>query len=432
MDFTKVLARITFTKLYQYQIRQQKTFTAENDNYNIKKEIKISKETIAKLERLSLVDFGNEAGIKRLEAAIKFAEKIKNFPIDDSVKPLYTVLEKESLRMRDDEVTEGNCHLGSGFLNLDRGFLFGPQGKLLRRNLEELWYRHCVVMPPYNVFLSPTDKLNETFDKLQSFDVVDKPLGIAVLENSKYICNPDIVSTYSKLNSHTVGKISIITDSSEGKDLYHRKQRERKVWWRKFSREPSRFKFSDVKKINKNKDTIDITAEFPFGSIVVETIIYQQDIRKINYPIKTNDATNIHLVEHITLLDWGCLAFLCDAYTPPTSSSSSSCELKLNFKLSPYKIGFFIQPSTEELDPKSQEKSRLLLYLNNQLKSKGIETIVTKTREAIESFQVPLIVTVDDTSLQNGIVQVWSQLTTLAESVHITNLCNYVLKRCNI
>lgn len=100
--------------------------------------------------------------------------------------------------------------------------------------------------------------------------------------------------------------------------------------------------------------------------------------------------------------------------------------------MSPYKIGFFIQPSTEELDSKSQEKSRLLLYLNNQLKSKGIETIVTKTREAIKSFQVPLIVTVDDASLQNGIVQVWSQLTTLAESVHITNLCNYVLKRCNI
>lgn len=109
MDFTKVLTRITFTKLYKYQIRQQKTFTAEHDKYNINKEIKISKETIAKLERLSLVDFDNEAGIKRLEAAIKFVEKIKNFPIDDSVKPLYTVLEKESLRMRDDEVTEGNC-----------------------------------------------------------------------------------------------------------------------------------------------------------------------------------------------------------------------------------------------------------------------------------------------------------------------------------
>ncbi|XP_063972165.1 glutamyl-tRNA(Gln) amidotransferase subunit C, mitochondrial [Diachasmimorpha longicaudata] len=89
------------------QIRTQRVVANEKSPEASNPQIKISKETIKKLERLSLVDFGNEAGINRLEAAIKFAEKLKDFPIDDKVEPLYCVLEKECLRLREDKVTEG-------------------------------------------------------------------------------------------------------------------------------------------------------------------------------------------------------------------------------------------------------------------------------------------------------------------------------------
>lgn len=74
-----------------------------------KEDIKIDKKTIAKLERLSLVDFDNEGGIERLEAAIRFAQKLKQVHLDPSVKPMYSVLESERLELREDKVTEGNC-----------------------------------------------------------------------------------------------------------------------------------------------------------------------------------------------------------------------------------------------------------------------------------------------------------------------------------
>lgn len=70
---------------------------------------KLDKETIRRLERLALVDFGNEEGIKRLESAIRFAQKLKDFKVDESVEPMYTVLEKRNLRLREDKVTDGNC-----------------------------------------------------------------------------------------------------------------------------------------------------------------------------------------------------------------------------------------------------------------------------------------------------------------------------------
>lgn len=72
-------------------------------------DVKIDEKTIIKLERISLVDFGNAGGIKRLEAAIKFAQKLKEVPLDSSVKPMYSVLEREKLELREDKVTEGNC-----------------------------------------------------------------------------------------------------------------------------------------------------------------------------------------------------------------------------------------------------------------------------------------------------------------------------------
>ncbi|XP_034950359.1 DNA polymerase subunit gamma-2, mitochondrial [Chelonus insularis] len=314
--------------------------------------------------------------------------------------------------------------LGTTFLNFDKGFSFGPQGKLLRRNLEELWFRYCVIMPPYNVFLSSSETILATLENLSSSGATEQPIGIAVLEENKNTWNTDFIKTCPKINSHRTGKIIVITDASEGKDVYHKKQRERKVWWRKFSREPARFQFTEVKKTSKQKETIEISAEFDFGSIIVETISFQQDAKKLN---SQNELENSHIVECIASLDWGCLALLCDAY----SSGSSSHQLKLHPKLAPFKIGLYVPTLAEnESDSKVSDRARLVLYLNNHLKGKGVETVVTTKLEGMDTFHVPLMVTVDDMSLQNGIVYVWNRLTTLAEQVHITDLAKYVLSRC--
>ena len=55
---------------------------------------KIDRNTIEHLERLSLVDFGDERGIKIVEAAIKFADQLNEIDIS-GVEPFITVLENE-------------------------------------------------------------------------------------------------------------------------------------------------------------------------------------------------------------------------------------------------------------------------------------------------------------------------------------------------
>lgn len=53
---------------------------------------KIDQETILQLERVGLVDFANEAGARRLAAAIQLADTIAKVDTE-GVAPLYTVLE---------------------------------------------------------------------------------------------------------------------------------------------------------------------------------------------------------------------------------------------------------------------------------------------------------------------------------------------------
>ncbi|XP_045771653.1 DNA polymerase subunit gamma-2, mitochondrial-like isoform X3 [Maniola jurtina] len=69
---------------------------------------KVDTNTISLLERLSLVKCDTDEGVNVLEDSIAFADKILH--IDTTgVEPLYTVLEKENLTLREDIITQGNC-----------------------------------------------------------------------------------------------------------------------------------------------------------------------------------------------------------------------------------------------------------------------------------------------------------------------------------
>lgn len=131
-------------------------------------------------------------------------------------------------------------------------------------------------------------------------------------------------------------------------------------------------------------------------------------------------AVDLHMIEHVASLDWGCLALLCDSYI-----SDKSARAYIHPKLSPYKTTFNIM--RHETD--TEDLNRFVLYLNNMLRTKGISTILTNTEQIIEMCLIPFVVSVDRTSLKNGIVHVKNRSTTLKEAVHITDLVKYITLR---
>lgn len=62
----------------------------------------IDEATVRRLERLALVGFEYEQSKRILEEAIAFAERLREARIDETVRPMYSILENARIRLRDD------------------------------------------------------------------------------------------------------------------------------------------------------------------------------------------------------------------------------------------------------------------------------------------------------------------------------------------
>ncbi|BFZ04619.1 hypothetical protein BsWGS_07658 [Bradybaena similaris] len=86
---------------------------------------------IEQLERISLVEFNNEEGVKRLQAAVKSAQLLHHINTD-GVEPLDSVLEDRELWLREDKVTEGNCmkEILSNATKVEEDYFVAPPGNI--------------------------------------------------------------------------------------------------------------------------------------------------------------------------------------------------------------------------------------------------------------------------------------------------------------
>lgn len=313
--------------------------------------------------------------------------------------------------------------LGAHFFTLGKTELnYGPHGRMLLRNLEKHWFLHCVTMSPYNIFLA------DKFSDILKLDLISKdgsPFGIANIENVKNSWNQSILPSGYKLNTHRTSKVTIFNDSLGSKDLFHKVEKERKVWWRKLARYPSRFTLTEAKKVT-NVETVEIEAQFPFGNVVVETVTRSTNMQKLSLQVE-KDLSKTQMVEHATSLDWGFLALLCDAY-----NSKEPSETRIHSRLAPYKATFRLTLSENDVLTNAEKASlnRFMLYLNNTLRMKGFDTILTNSERTIDTSFVPFTILIDKTSIENGIVHITNRSTTLSQAVHVTELVKYISMHC--
>lgn len=66
----------------------------------------IDETTIRKLEKLALVGFEYEQSKRILEEAIAFTERLRTVHIDETVRPMYSTLENDYIRLRNDVVRD--------------------------------------------------------------------------------------------------------------------------------------------------------------------------------------------------------------------------------------------------------------------------------------------------------------------------------------
>ncbi|XP_015509585.1 glutamyl-tRNA(Gln) amidotransferase subunit C, mitochondrial [Neodiprion pinetum] len=96
--------RVTYNGWNRFHLRQFTTKSShDTDNFTLV----VDNKSIEQLERLSLVNFGSAEGIARLESAITFAKQLWLVELNADIQPMYTVLENQKLKLRDDQVFDG-------------------------------------------------------------------------------------------------------------------------------------------------------------------------------------------------------------------------------------------------------------------------------------------------------------------------------------
>lgn len=178
--------------------------------------------------------------------------------------------------------------LGPTFLSLKEfGFAYGVQGILLRRNLEKFWFIECVTTSKYNVFHTPSNTLMSSLKDLKDIGLTKNiPFGICEIDDVKNTWNQSLFPPKSKPITHKIGRVTTVYESDDAigsvKDLFYKKQRERKSWWRRISQRPSNYIMSEMKK-EKGREFAEIQVRFPEvpdTTIVVETINYKRSAKK--------------------------------------------------------------------------------------------------------------------------------------------------------
>ncbi|XP_058807843.1 DNA polymerase subunit gamma-2, mitochondrial [Phymastichus coffea] len=322
--------------------------------------------------------------------------------------------------------------LGPTFLSLKEfGFAYGVQGILLRRNLEKFWFIDCVTMSKYNVFHTPSNTLIASLKDLKDIGLTSNlPFGICEIDEVKNTWNESLLPPKSKPITHRIAKVTTVYESDDTigsvKDLFYKKQRERKSWWRRISQNPSIYYMTEVKK-EKRREYSEIQARFEDTVIVIETVNYKKNAK--NFLPNTGDAefkSDLMIVEHTMSLDWGCLTLLIDGYTEYKGNK----ELQVHPRLSPYKAYCKAIISPDDDERTKNDLNDLTLFVIHKLREEGVESVIMNNIEKPEIFQVPYIITVDKETLKTGLLKMVSQRTWCGEIVHITHLAKRMNELC--
>lgn len=320
-------------------------------------------------------------------------------------------------------------------------FKIGPTGNLLKENLRQEWFYSMVINRDCSIFLNDNSFKN-TFHFAKEICTEKLPFGIAeVVEEQLNIYKDQISIKNNDFRSlipynREILICTMFIPPSNSIQIFHQLQKQRKMWWRKFSANPGRYSLSDIQidKQSKNQ-SVEIHAKYEWCDLPIEQInLFTSEHPYLSLrDLQAKDGRKIisahYIISQISLPTM-IINTLCDAYDERTFHNENKPLLRLHRKLAPYKISFAI-PSTGG----SEELNDLALYLCKELRLHNISCLLlpTSLRNTLEyqwnqydQLGVPYGILLNENTLKNGIALLRSRETTLKEQVHVAELVKYV------
>ncbi|XP_017068143.2 DNA polymerase subunit gamma-2, mitochondrial [Drosophila eugracilis] len=218
-------------------------------------------------------------------------------------------------------------------------------------------------------------------------------------------------------------------------------QRESKIWWMRVSSNPIRYRIVPCElgdDLNpKNYQAIDIRSSYGDAEeVTVEqlSLVKFDDDKNFLLPdARTGESVQPTVIRSVIELETSTCALLLDG----CDHSRDAQSLLLNRVLSPYQCGIACVESESEL---SEDLADLCLHLKHVINHAGLRLCqgsgfaLTKdasklTEHLLESdmLGVPYTLVLNEQTLKNGLMQLRSRDTRLAEAIHISDVPDYLL-----
>lgn len=323
-----------------------------------------------------------------------------------------------------------------GFLlkkpTLSKHFI-APAGTLLLENLKHEWLQSMVNYKDYSIYYS-NNNFTDSYEYVKRTSLEKLPFGFATIREEEN--NNAIFTLGETINDKHHLNTWVFIPPTNSVHAFHQWQRQRRMWWRKFSATPGRYFTTDII-MEEGSQKIEICAKYPWGNELVEVLRLTE-----NHPLLTSQQLqNLHERKKVSALTLSSeihlgtmyLNTICDAYEILKLQDGERHLLKFHRKLAPYKVGFSLShPQNGQL---YEDLKDLTKYLCKKLRGNNVVSLMLPNfaRATLETqfknfdhLGVPYTIVLGENTLKNGILYLRSRDTTIKEQVHVTELPNYI------
>ncbi|KAI8042157.1 DNA polymerase subunit gamma-2, mitochondrial [Drosophila gunungcola] len=332
--------------------------------------------------------------------------------------------------------------------------------KLLGHGKEyaELLQQHWLRLRPLAAHLgedtsgssSPSDQQRFSFPQSQQFQTNFQKL---LKDHPRKAKCPTLIKHLSKCSSSKANPLFVVKSPStllttdflvephRALEHYYNMQRESKIWWMRLSSNPSRFRIvpCDLEEdLNpKNYQAIDIRSSYgDAGEVTVEelSLVKIEDDNHFRLTdARTGDSVQPTVIRSVIELETATCALLLDGCDHGRDAQS----LLLHRGLAPYQCGIACVNSDSKL---SEDLADLCLHLKHVINHAGLrlcqgtgfaspkdDSQLSEHLLESDMLGVPYTLVLSEQTLKNGLMQLRSRDTRLAETIHISDVPDYLL-----
>ncbi|XP_055322683.1 DNA polymerase subunit gamma-2, mitochondrial [Sitodiplosis mosellana] len=332
--------------------------------------------------------------------------------------------------------------------NLIRDVKFLDHSPNLQANIERQWlFKSEEIENSLKTYNNDEfSEYGENLSLLEKHSVVRKrdrlarsiPFGLIEIENHD---KPMIVgggSTEDKTigiqleNSPKLLTCWYLVNDKQSQEYFYRIQRLRKIWWMKYAANPGRFVISEVKQ-DDEKDTksVSIKATYPFGTIDIESIeVKPLDLSESSTEPKTKTSAPTKVIKTTTVSEVAVIETVLDSI-----DAGDFGEMCLHRKIAPYQCTVYSISTDPSISNELKDLSKYVSLLLEQshisiLNSDGCQlsdkSALEQKCNEMDAIGVPYGIILDEDSLKTGFMKLRNRDTTLAETIHISYLKDYL------